>query len=94
MNENDGLERYRFFNGDQAVEEDLRSELAYVDVKQHPKCVAADGSYVLDDVGGISGFYEMLETLAGDNPEEKAEIKSWARSLGWTGRMSKPENML
>ncbi|SDB69215.1 hypothetical protein [Butyrivibrio sp. INlla16] len=94
MNENDGLERYRYYNGDQAMDEELRSVLAYVDVKQHPKCVAADGLYVLDDVGGISGFYEMLETLAGDDLEEKAETRTWARSLGWTGRMSKPENML
>ena len=46
------------------------------------------------DVGGIGGFCEMLETLAGDDPEEKESMKTWARSLGWTGRTSKPENML
>ncbi|SDB65154.1 hypothetical protein SAMN02910263_03681 [Butyrivibrio sp. INlla16] len=46
------------------------------------------------DLTTCKAFYEMLETLAGDDPEEKAETKTWARSLGWTGRMSRPGNML
>ncbi len=40
------------------------------------KCVAADGLSVVDDVGGIGGFCEMLETLAGDDPEEKESMKT------------------
>ena len=94
MKESDGLSKYRYFQDGKEVDEELRSELAYIDVKQRPKCVAADGLSVVDDVGGIGGFYDMLETLAGDDPEEKESMKTWARSLGWTGRMSKPENML
>ena len=94
MKESDGLRRYRYFQDGKEVDEELRSELAYIDVKQRPKCVAADGLSVVDDVGGIGGFYDMLETLAGDDPEEKESMKTWARSLGWTGRMSKPENIL
>lgn len=43
---------------------------------------------------GVRGFCEFLETINGDNLEEKKSYKTWARSLGWTGRMPKPENML
>ena len=49
---------------------------------------------LVDAVGGVGGFCEFLETINGDNPEEKKSYKTWARSLGWTGRMPKPENML
>ena len=49
---------------------------------------------LVDDVGGVGGFCEFLETINGDDPEEKKSYKIWARSLGWTGRMPKPENML
>ena len=45
-------------------------------------------------LGGVGGFCEFLETINGDDPEEKKSYKTWARSLGWTGRMPKPENML
>ena len=36
----------------------------------------------------------MLSTLEGDEPEEKESMRDWARGMGWTGRMSKPENIL
>ena len=56
--------------------------------------IAWDGMSLVDDVGGVGGFCEFLETINGDDPEEKKSYKTWARSLGWTGRMPKPENML
>lgn len=62
--------------------------------KGKPVCVAADGFPVLDDVGGMRGFCEFLRTVNEGGPEEKKESREWARSLGWTGRMSKAENML
>ena len=62
--------------------------------KEKPICIAWDGMSLVDDVGGVGGFCEFLETINGDNPEEKKSYKTWARSLGWTGRMPKPENML
>ena len=39
-------------------------------------------------------FYEVLKTINGNDPEEKESMKQWAKGLGWTGRISKPENML
>ena len=62
--------------------------------KQRPVCIAWDGMNLVDDVGGIVGFCEFLETINGPDPEEKKFYKEWAKSLGWTGRMSKPENIL
>lgn len=70
------------------------SDLAEVAARQRPMCISADGLYLVDDVGGIYGFYEMLKTLAGDDEDEKKYIKTWARGMGWNGRMNKPEKML
>ena len=58
------------------------------------KCVAADGLNLVDDCGGISGYYDFLQAVYGTDPEEKESMKQWARGLGWTGRKKKPENIL
>lgn len=76
------------------VEEELRAQLAVVDVKKMPICTKADGLNVMDDVGGISGLLDFYRIINGDDPDEKAEMREWARGLGWTGRMSKPEKMV
>ncbi len=57
-----------------------------------PVCTAADGLPVMDDVGGIHGYCAFL--AGEDQYEDVGESRDWARSIGWTGRMSKPENML
>lgn len=59
-----------------------------------PECIASDGVSLVENPGGIYGFYQMLQTLAGDDPEEKKSMKEWAKGLGWTGRISEPKNML
>ena len=76
------------------VDEELRAQLALVDVKKMPICTKADGLNVMDDVGGISGLLDFYRIINGDDPDEKAEMREWARCLGWTGRMSKPEKMV
>lgn len=76
------------------VSEELRAQLAVVDVKKMPICTKADGLNVMDDVGGISGLLDFYRIINGDDPDEKAEMREWARGLGWTGRMSKPEKMV
>lgn len=64
----------------------------------NPICIAADGLPVMDDVGGVSGYCDFLKCIKNgeesgmyDDPEDS---KDWARGMGWTGRMSKPENIL
>lgn len=60
-----------------------------------PVCVEVDGLPLLDDVGGIHGYIDFLITAHySESEEERAEAREWARSLGWTGRASKPGNLL
>ena len=54
----------------------------------------ADALPVCDDVGGIHGYCNMLEDLHGEDLSEKESMKEWARSMGWTGRMINPKNIL
>lgn len=76
------------------VAEDMEPVLAQVDAKEKAVCMAADGLNVVDDCGGLRGYLNMLRTINGDDKEEADDMKEWARGLGWTGRKSKPENML
>ena len=92
--ESDKLKKYRYFENGTEVDSELREILAHVDAKERPRCTVVDGLSVLDDVGGLGGFQDMLETLAGNDAEEKASMREWARGQGWTGRISKPENFL
>lgn len=64
-------------------------------IEEHrPVCVDADALPVCDDVGGVHGYCNMLEALHGEDLSEKESMKEWARSMGWTGRMIKPINIL
>lgn len=81
----------------EAVSGDLIEKLQKVVLDMEPVCVMADGLNVMDDVGGLHGFYEFLRTLNSKEPgdlEEKENLRQWARGMGWTGRKSKAENML
>ncbi len=85
-------------NGE-TVTEELRSQIAAVVAGYRPLCTYADGLPVLDDVGGISGYCEMLSCIhrkgSGDpDGDDPAETREWARDQGWTGRMGAPEKML
>ena len=60
-----------------------------------PMCLEADGLPVVDDVGGIGGYIEFLSRIHDDEEDdERNNAREWARSLGWTGRLIKPKNML
>ena len=72
----------------------LRDQIARVIAKQRPLCIAADGLKVMDDVGGPHGYCEFLTIVHEADEKEAEDMKEWARGMGWTGRRSKPENML
>lgn len=57
-------------------------------------CVFADGLGVMDDVGGIDGYVDFLKTLHEGEREERESCRFWASDMGWSGRRTKPENML
>ena len=67
-------------------------ELEEVMTSYRPVCVHKDGIELLDDVGGIFGFYDMLRTIYQvdmENEQEREErdrMLSWAEMMGWTGR--------
>lgn len=60
-----------------------------------PVCVSADGLPVLDDRGGIHRYIEILKTInCGSDVNEREHERAYARSFGWTGRVSKPQHIL
>lgn len=60
--------------------------------KHRPVCIAKDGIELVDDVGGIHGFCEMLETIYEcdsydeEAVEERKNTLGWAQMMGWSGR--------
>lgn len=68
--------------------------------RHRPICIDKDGIELVDDVGGIRGFCEMLQTIYEadmDDEEEREERESmigWADMMGWTGRRSSPRQTL
>ena len=78
---------------------DLESAAETVLKKQKPICLSASGFPVMDDVGGLFGYCEFLKGIHGLESEmfdydDSEEIKGWARSQGWTGKMTKAERIL
>lgn len=65
-----------------------------------PKCTAKDGIELVDDVGGIRGFCDMLKIIYeadrknDEAMEQKDSMLEWAFSMGWTGRKISPEKTL
>lgn len=97
---------YRYDYGDdwtvkitvvEGVEGELKDQVLET---ERPICVAADGLPVMDDVGGIRGYCELLKVVKGKEEssvsafENKEDAKDWTRMMGWTGWMSKAENIL
>ncbi|MCR5650066.1 MAG: hypothetical protein K6F86_02655 [Lachnospiraceae bacterium] len=88
--------QYTDRNGNK-VDDELREKLQTVYLKMQPICVLADGLNVMDDVGGLYGYQEFLRTINSKDPDdadEKEQMKTWAKGMGWTGRKTKPENIL
>lgn len=80
--------------GNQIDDKTLWEQLQYVYIQKKPLCVMTDGLDVMDDVGGIYGYIEFLKTINGKDLEEKVDMLTWAKGMGWTGRKKKPENIL
>ncbi len=73
----------------------LQNVLETVIKKRRPVCVHKEGGYVMDDVGGMSGFTDFLRILHfGEDKEEKKSLKLWAKSMGWSAKDIEPGKML
>ncbi|MEG0249383.1 MAG: hypothetical protein RR561_01510 [Peptostreptococcus sp.] len=50
---------------------------------------------MLDDVGGLSGFADLLGTIyEGEDKEEVFSARAWAKSLGWSATKVSNKMML
>lgn len=59
-------------------------------VTYRPVLLARDGEMLIDDVGGVSGMVEFIRSIntmkrgeRDDNGMTVAQLKEWAKSLGW-----------
>ncbi len=76
------------------AKERQHNRLAYLALNGKPVCIAADGLNLVDDCGGTHGYLNMLETIYGRDENEAEDMRNWAGSLGWNGKMSTPGKML
>ncbi|MCH3918213.1 MAG: plasmid pRiA4b ORF-3 family protein [Spirochaetia bacterium] len=81
------------------TEEAIQEATDTVRTKHLPVCIAYDGYRLVDDVGGIGGFLDLLQqnvflhgTPYSDDPDE--DLRGWARDMGWSTRMGKAKNLL
>ena len=75
-------------------QEEIDDALKLYIKKGLPSCIARDGVNVMDDVGGLGGFAEFLETINGEDEDEKVSMKEWASGMGWSKRKVAPKNVL
>ncbi len=93
--DNSGIEEMCVYNiRDERIEGEEAADIAKVKVYGKPECIAVDGLPVMDDVGGPYGYISFLQELYEGEPEEREENKTWARGMGWTGRMPKGKSVL
>ncbi len=83
-----------FNKNNQKLSKAMALKVATVAMKKRPVCITLDGMSLMDDVGGIHGYIDFLRTIHGNDPDEREDMKSWGRWMGWTGRMNKPETLL
>ena len=60
--------------------------------RHRPVCIGKDGIELVDDVGGIGGFCNMLRVIHEADMEddmawdERNQMLQWLDMMGWTGR--------
>ena len=60
--------------------------------RHRPVCIGKDGIELVDDVGGIGGFCNMLRVIHDADMEddmawdERKQMLQWLDMMGWTGR--------
>ena len=86
-------------NEGKVVEKEIE-QMEEVLLKHRPVCIAKDGIELVDDVGGIYGFCNMLQTIYEadiydeEEKDERDSMISWANMMGWTGRKTSPKQTL
>ena len=68
------------------ISEKEREQILRASRKHTVKCLAVDGIGLLDDVGGVFGYLELLERAAHPDEDEEDKVE-WAESWGWKCRV-------
>lgn len=76
------------------TDDTVRSALIHAELKKAPVCIAAEGLPPVEDVGGIGGFFDFLRTIHGEDAEEAARMRKWARGNGWKEVVPKAEGLV
>lgn len=75
--------------------EELEEAAEVVISKHKPVCLVREGLSVMDDVGGMSGYARFLQTIyEGEDKEEAADSRRWAKYMGWNQKKTVPKKML
>ena len=64
----------------------------YLETK--PVCVQAEGLPLVEDVGGVGGYFGFIRSIHGEDAGEAAALRSWARGQGWKEIVPKPGSLL
>jgi len=86
------------------TEEELAEAKSAVIRGHRPVCIHQDGMCLVDDVGGLGGFINMLRILYETDerdeirnpydPDTKENTLVWAHSMGWSARKISNKQML
>jgi hypothetical protein len=90
------IDNYDNLNAQESIENNyLDQAISIVKEKYKPVCIHKKGGYVMDDVGGMSGYSDFIHTIyKSDDVEEKKSSRLWAKDMGWNNRKIEPKNML
>lgn len=58
--------------------------LEKVNNSHSPICSRSDGVFLMDDIGGVPGFFDFLRTLKGRDKEASRKVREQAASYGWS----------
>ncbi|SDC50489.1 IS1096 element passenger TnpR family protein [Geotoga petraea] len=76
-------------------EEELKESKEIVVKKHKPVCINKEGLSVFDDVGGLGGFADFLGAIyEGWLREQRADLRVWAKSLGWSAAKVSNDKMI
>lgn len=63
-------------------------------LEKRPVCIRTEGLSLVEDVGGVSGLFDFIQSIHGEDAEEAASLRQWARSQGWKEIVPKSERLL
>lgn len=73
---------------------DEADDVYHVATTRELRCTYVDGLNLVDDVGGISGFADMLKEYFTGDDEDAENTRIWAKGMGWKDRITKAKSVL